>query len=165
MKVRALERPFYATCFWRVAVAATLLLLSLATAFGSDVPDLSGVWVERHPTGGSPLRLQVTQSGSRVQVRISGRDYFPDHVFGVGTIENGTASWTSPQGCIARFRWAGYNYDNPGVNTFTLSLRQPTEPGESGPQLVFVVNTHWNVPCANNHPVDTERTQKILERR
>ena len=106
------------------------------------MPDFSGVWVETQPNSGPPLRLQLTQSGSRMQVRISYRDSFPDAVFSVATIENGTAIWTLPQACIARFRWPGYNYDNPGVNTFTLSLRQTSEPGELGPLLVYVQEVH-----------------------
>jgi hypothetical protein len=160
--VRDLDRPlFYIS---RVAVATGLLLFSLSNAVGSGVPDFSGVWVETQPNGISPLHLELIHSGSRVQVRISRYDYFPDHVFGVATVENGTASWSAPQGCAAQFRWPGYKYDNPGVNIYTLSLRQPTEPGESGPLLVYVQETHWNAPCANNHSIGTERTQKILRR-
>jgi hypothetical protein len=144
--------------------AALLPVLLLSGAVNSDVPDFSGVWVETQPDSGPPLRLQLTQSGSRVQVRISYRDSFPEVVFGIAMIANGTASWTMPQNCVARFRWPGYKYDHPGVNTFTLSLRQPTKPGEPGPLLVYVQETHWSVPCANNHPIGTERTQKILRR-
>ncbi len=111
------------------------------------------------------MRLQVTQSGSRMQVRISFRDdYFPA-AFRTATIENGAASWTIPQGCTARFRWLGYNYDNPGLNTFTLSLRQLAESGDSSPLLVYVQKIRWNVPCASNHPIGTEQIQRILRRR
>jgi hypothetical protein len=146
------------------AVAALLSLLLLSTAVGADVPDFSGLWVETQPAGGPPMRLQLTQSGARVQVRLSYRDSFPDAPFDIATIENGAATWTMPQGCIARFQWPGYNYDHPGVNTFTLSLRQPTEVGQSAPLLVYVQETRWNAPCANNHPIGTERVQKILRR-
>ncbi len=163
VKVRELERPFL--CISRVAVATLLSFFSLSGAAGPHVPDFSGVWVETQPNSGSPLRLQLTQSGSRVQVRMSYRDYFPDRIFGVATIKHETAGWSAPQGCDARFRWPGYDYDNPGVSTFTLSLRQPTEPVESGTLLVYVQQTRWNAPCANNHPIGTERTQKILKRR
>lgn len=164
MGMRELVRLCSATCFWRVAFAALLSLFLLSNASGSDISDFLGIWVETQPKSGKPMRMQLTQSGSQVQVRISSRDYFPDHIFGVAAIENGTATWTTPQACVARFRWAGYNYDNPGVNIITLSLRQPTEPGESGPLLVYVQETHWNAPCANNHPIGTERIQKILKR-
>jgi hypothetical protein len=71
-------------------------------------------------------------------------------------------TWTTRQDCTARFQWPGYNYDNPGINTYTLSLRQPTDPGESEPLLVYLQETRWNAPCADNHPIGTERTRKIL---
>jgi hypothetical protein len=160
--MRVWNLPSFAIC---ISVTALLALLVGPGAAGSDLPDFSGVWVETQSRSGPPLRLELTQSGSRVQVRISSRDYFPDAVFGVAAIENGTATWTSPQGCIARFRWPGYNYDNPGATTFTLSLRQPSDPGESGPLLVYSRETHWNVPCAANHPIGTERAETILKRR
>jgi len=166
LNMRASHRPSSVACFSQVLVAPALFsLLLLSRAVGSDVPDFSGVWVETQPESGPQLRLQLTQFGSRVQVRMSRRDYFPDRVFGVAAIENGTALWSTPQACVAPFRWPGYNYDNPGVNTYTLSLRQPTEAGEPGPLLVYVQETHWNVPCASNHPIGTERIQKILKRR
>lgn len=145
-------------------VAMLLLPVLLSTAPGSDVPDFSGTWSVQQPAGGPRFRLQLTQSGSRVEVRVSGSDSFPDAVFGVATIENGTATWTAPQGCIARFRWTGYKYDNPGLNTFTLSLRPPSEPGQGGPLLIYEQETRWNVPCATNHPIGTERIQRILTR-
>src|SRR5215471_4780475 len=143
----------------RNSLAALLLLVS--SAIGSDFPDFSGEWMEIRPASGSPMLLQLTQSGSRVQIRLSYREPIPDRAFGVATIENGTATLTMPQGCDARFQWPGYNYDNPGLNTFTMSLR-PAEPGQPGPLLVYVQETRWNVPCANNHPIGTERVQKIL---
>ena len=145
----------------RVAGAALLSLLAVLIASASDSPDFSGVWVETQPDSSRPLRLQLTQSGSQVQVRISRGDSFPEKIFATATLQNGTAVWTLPQSCIARFRWAGYNYDHPGTSTFTLSLQA----GESGLQLVYVEETRWNAPCANNHPVGTERVQKILKRR
>jgi hypothetical protein len=157
------RRPF-PSCFSRAAVAALLSLLPPSGALASDAPDFSGVWVEISPKSGPPLRIQLTQSGSRVQVRLSGRDNFPDRVLGVATIEDGTAVWRATQACVEQFQWPGYNYDKPGVNTFTLALRQPTQLDEPGPLLVFVVETHWKVPCASNHPIGTERTQRILRR-
>jgi hypothetical protein len=163
--MRELHRPFSASWFSQVAVATLLALLQLSNAIGSEVPDFSGVWVETQPNSGPPMQLQVTQSGSRVQVRISYGDSFSDRNFGVGTVENGAAIWTIREGCVARFRWPGYNYDNPGLSTFTLSLRHPAEPGEPGPLLVYVQEIHWNVPCASNHRIGTERVQKILRRR
>jgi hypothetical protein len=149
----------------RIAAAALLLpVVVLSSAVGSDSPDFSGVWVETHPAGGPPVRLLLIQSGSQVQVRLSYRDTFSDLIFGAGTIENGTATWTLRQSCVGRFRWPGYNYDNPGVNRFSLSLRDPGEPGQPGPRLIYVQESQWNVPCASNHPIGTERIQKILKR-
>jgi hypothetical protein len=142
-----------------------LSVLLLSGAAGSDAPDFSGVWLETQPDSGPPMRLQLVQTGSRVQVRISYRDTFPNFVFGMASIENETASWTDRLACVARFQWPGYNYDDPGVSKFTLSLRQPAEPGQPGPLLVYVQETHVNAPCANNHPIGIERTQKILRRR
>jgi hypothetical protein len=139
-----------------------LLLLSLAA--GAETSAFSGVWVETQPDHGAPLRLELTQSGTRLQVRSSFRDYFRDKIVDVATLENGTAVWSVPQACVARFRWPGYNYDNPGVNTYTLSLRNSSDSGGSETVLVYVQETRWNVPCANNHPIGTERVQRILRR-
>jgi hypothetical protein len=100
-----------------------------------------------------------------VQVRSSYRDYFPGRIFGVATLENGTAAWTLPQTCVAKFRWPGYDYDSPGVNTFTLSFRNSTDSRGSEPLLIYMQETRWNVPCANNHRIGTERVQRILRRR
>ena len=129
----------------------------------TDVPDFSGVWVEPNPVVGPPMHLQLIQSGSKVQVRVSYRVTFSGSIAGVGIIENGTATWTLPQGCIGRFQWPGYNYDNPGVNKVSLSLRDPAEPGQPGRLLVFVQEIQWNAPCAN-HQIGTERIQRTLKR-
>lgn len=158
-------RPSSPSLLSRIVVAALLSVLLLSGAAGSDAPDFSGVWVETQPDSGLPMRLQLVQTGSRVQVRISYRDTFLGAVFGIAVIESGTASWTAREECVARFQWSGYNYDDPGVSKFTLSLRQPAEPGQPGPLLVYAQETHWNAPCANNHPIGIERTQKILRRR
>jgi hypothetical protein len=163
--MRKLGRPFSAIRWLGIAAAIILSIPLTSSAFGSDVPGFTGVWMELQPKSGPAMRLQVTQLGSRLQVRISYRDFFSDAVFGVATVENGTPVWTSPQGCAARFRRLGYDYDNPGLNTFTLSLHQPAEPGELSPRLVYVQETRWNVPCANNHPIGTERVERILGRR
>ena len=154
-----------ASSLWRIAVAALLPVLLVSSAMGFDLPDFNGEWVEIQSSGGPPMRLQLTQSGSQVQVRASYREAFPERVFGNAMIENGTATWTLPQSCVARFQWPGFMYDNPGLNTFTLSLRQSTEPGQPGPLLVYVQEAHWNVPCANNHPIGTERIEKLLRLR
>jgi hypothetical protein len=159
------SRPrFLAVFLSRIAAATLLPLVLLFSASSSEMPDFSGVWVETHSVSGPPLRLQLVQSDSKVQIRTSRNGAFSDPVFGVGTIENGSATWTSRQGCIARFQWPGYDYGNPGINTFTLSLRDP-EPGQPGPLLVFLTETHWNAPCASNHPIGIERVERTLQRR
>src|SRR5580700_5727888 len=94
-----------ARSLWRIAVAALLPVLLVSSAIGFDLPDFNGEWVEIQPSSGPPERLQLTQSGSRVQVRISYRESFSEAVFGTATIENGTATWTLPQACVARFLW------------------------------------------------------------
>jgi hypothetical protein len=128
------------------------------------MPDFSGVWLETQPESGPPVQLQLVQYGSRVQVRISYRDYFSDKISAQATLENGTASWSLRQSCVGQFRWPGYNYDNPGASMVTLSLRHSIDPGVSEPLLVYTQETRWDVPCANNHPIGVERVQKLLKR-
>lgn len=99
-----------------------------------------------------------------MQVRLSYRDTFPDAPFGNAMIENETAVWTAPQGCIGRFRWNGYDYQNPGLNTFKLSLRSPNGRTETSPLLVYVQESRWDAPCAANHPIGIERIEKLLRR-
>jgi hypothetical protein len=124
----------------------------------------SGLWVELRPDSGPPMRLKLTQAGSQVQVRLSYRESFTDRVFGVATIENDRATWTGPQSCIDRFRSPGYNYDNPGANTFTLSLGKPIDAAHPGPSLLYIQEVQWNAPCGG-HPIGTERIRKILTRK
>jgi hypothetical protein len=164
MEVRDSSRRSATSSLSRIAVVALLPVALLSSAVNSDMPDFSGLWVEMDPAVGPPMRLQLNQSGSELQVRMSYRDTPPYSVFGVAAIENGAASWTLPQSCIARFQWPGYSYDNPGINRFSLSLRDPADPGQPGPLLVYVQETEWHVPCANNHPIGTERIEKILRR-
>jgi hypothetical protein len=127
-------------------------------------PSFSGLWVELRPDSGPPMRLKLTQAGSQVQVRLSYRDSFPDRVFRVATIENDRATWTGPQSCVAQFRSPGYNYDNPGANTFTLSLGKPIDGGQTEPLLLYIQDVQWNAPCGG-HPIGTERIRKILTRK
>jgi hypothetical protein len=143
---------------------ALVLLLSLFSVFGAD-PDFNGVWVETHPESGPPMRLQLIQNGTQVQVRMSYRDHFSaDHVDGVANVENGVGMWSEPIGCSPRYQHPGFDYRNPGVNTTALSLADSTDPGEPGPLLVYTQEIRWNAPCANNHPIGTERLRKILRR-
>jgi hypothetical protein len=133
--MRVLSWRSFAICCSRIALLSLLLIRG---ASGSDVPDFAGVWVEIKPASGPPARLKVTQSGSRLQIWLSYFEGFPDPPWGVAQIEKGSAIFARPQACNPPFRWDGYNYDNPGLNTFTLSLRQPTGPGDLSPLLVYL---------------------------
>jgi hypothetical protein len=126
--MRGLSNRFPRARLPRIAVAALLPVVLLSATISSDVPDFSGVWVEIQPDSAPLLRLQLIQSGLKVQIRASRRDTFSDSVFGVGTIENGIVTWSGREGCVERFQWSGYNYDNPGVDMYSLSLRSATGP-------------------------------------
>jgi len=146
----------------RTAILVLLPAVLFSTPLTTDTPsDFSGVWSEINSASGRPMRLQLIQSGSKVQVRISYRETFPSFVEAVGVVEDGKVTWTARQSCTGRFQWPGYHYDNPGVNRYSLSLQDPS-PGQTGRLLVYVQETQWHVPCATNHPVGTERIKKIL---
>lgn len=123
----------------------------------------SGVWVELRPASGPAMRLKLTQTGSQVQVRLSYRDSFPDRAFAVAAIENDKVTWTAAMSCAVQFRSTGYNYDNPGIYTVTLSLGKPIVVGDPRPSLLYIQEFQWNAPCGG-HPIGTERIQKILTR-
>jgi len=112
------------------------------------------------PAGGRPMRIKLSQDGSQVTVRLSYSDSFSGRVFGAATVRNGVATWTVPQGCVERFQSPGYNYDNPGLNTFTLSFL-PADGQQRRPVLVYTQVTLWNVLCGN-HRIGTEGLQKVL---
>jgi len=146
-------------------IAAVLLpVVLVAGPINPDLPDFSGEWIEIQPDHGPPLGLQLMQSGSRVRVRGSYRDSFSEKDVATATIDNGTATFTLSQGCVARFQWPGYNYDSPGKNVFTLSLRQPAETGQPKPLLIYVQESYWYAPCSN-HQIGVERIEKVLKRR
>lgn len=144
------------------SIAMLLSSVPLSGAGSGDGPDFSGIWIEVSQHSGPAMRLRLDQSGSRVEVRITANEQFPDKVFGVATIENGTAIWSGPQSCVGRFQSPGYSYDDPSVNRFKLSL-SPAAPGEE-PLLVFVEETQWKAPCGG-HPIGVERIERTFKRR
>jgi hypothetical protein len=91
---------------------------------------------------------------SRSVMRLSYTEIF-GRVFGQATLLGDQATWTLPQSCALQFQKFGSNYDNPGVNVFTLRLE--------GPVLVYEQETKWLVPC-DGHPIGTEQTKKTLQR-
>jgi hypothetical protein len=140
------------------------LLAQQLAASAPQSPSFSGLWIELRQDSGPPMRLKLTQGGAQVQVWLSYRDSFSDRVFGVATIENDRATWTGPQSCAVQFRSPGYNYDHPGVNTFTLSLGKPIDGVQPGPSLLYIQDVQWSAPCGG-HPIGTERIRKILTRK
>jgi hypothetical protein len=119
----------------------------------------SGVWAETRPASGPLMRIKFAQNGSQLVVWLSYSDSFGDRAFATATIKNGVATWAAPQSCVERFRSPGYNYDNPGMNTFALSFLQAD--GQPEPVLVYTQATQWNAPCGG-HPIGTEGLQKLL---
>jgi hypothetical protein len=141
---------------------AGLACCTLAVSARQAAPDFSGVWMETNPQSGPPMRLKLNQNGSQLEVRMSYTGTFGDQPFGVATIyNNNTATWSAPQGCAPRFRTAGYDYSNPGVNTFTLVLRRSMNSGIPTWVIRYSQDVVWNAPCGG-HPVGTERIRKML---
>jgi hypothetical protein len=105
------------------------------------------------------MRIKLIQNGSQVTVWLSYYDSFSDRSIATASIRNGVASWAAPQGCVERFQSAGYNYDNPGMNTFALSFLPVA--GQPTPVLVYTQVTLWNAPCGG-HRIGTEGLQKLL---
>ncbi len=153
------RRTFVALIAFALFLDAQTLPAQQDTNSAPPPPAFSGVWAEMRPASGPPMRIKLSQNGSQVMVWSSYSDSFPDRVFGTATIKNGVATWSAPQGCVERFRSPGYNYDNPGTNTFALSFLQAA--GQPGPVLVYTQVTQWNVPCGG-HPIGTEGIQKLL---
>jgi len=156
----------YASCL-AIALAAQSIAVGVAFAprrvqGAGPLPNYSGTWIEMAPQRGPAMRLQLTQEGSRIEVRLSYTGTFTGEVF-VATIQSDdTARWTLGQSCVAQFRKPGYNYDNPGENLIRLSLSPPTD-GSTETVLLYTQFTKWNLPC-DGHPIGTERISKTLQR-
>jgi hypothetical protein len=151
-----------------IVLAVQFIVLGVAVAprllrGAASTPNYSGTWVETKPQKGRALRLNLTQNGSQIEVRMSRTGTFSGNVFGVATIQSdNSATWTLRQDCAAEFRHAGYNYDNPGENLFTLRLSQPTGSDSSEPVFLYTEDTKWNVPC-EGHPIGTEHVSAVLQ--
>ena len=152
-----------------MVLAIQLIALSAAVAprllrGAASTPNYAGSWVETRPLKGPPLEVRLTQNGPQIEVRISRNGTFNGKVFGVATIQSdNSATWTLAQGCRPEYRHAGYNYDNPGKNLFTLRLSPQTTSGSSEPELLYAEDTTWNVPC-DGHPIGTEHALTVLRR-
>jgi hypothetical protein len=159
----------FSTCVFRAKKCghSGLLLIVALMSFAAAVcarqssSAFAGVWMETRPQSGPPMRLKLTENGSQLEVRMSYTGTFGDQVFGVATIYNNMATWSSPQGCAPRFRTAGYDYSNPGVNTFTLVLKRSMDSGIPTWVLHYKQTVQWNAPCGG-HPVGTELIRKVL---
>ena len=98
--------------------------------------------------------LDLQQADPEVTVRISyTRSFGP--AFGKAIARSGEAAWTVPQGSAERFQHPGYNYDNPGSNTFALGL--------DGSILCMNSRPAGPSPCGG-HSVGTETVRKRLQR-
>jgi len=121
--------------------------------------EFAGRWEEIPPLvpqdKGHPMWLKLLQNGSELTVWISYTGSFTGPAFGQALISGNQATWTLPQGCAPRFQHAGFNYDNPGSNTFLLRL--------DGSILWYEVQTRWTSPC-DGHSVGTETERKRLQR-
>jgi hypothetical protein len=122
----------------------------------APTPNFAGVWVEMNPKDAAhPLRLKVEQSGSQISLYISHTQVFGSQAFFEAAISRGKATLSMPQGCAPRFRQSGYNYDNPGVMIFHVSLR--------GTTLIYEQDTQWTSPC-DGHPIGIEQNTSELQR-
>jgi thiol-disulfide isomerase/thioredoxin len=125
------------------------------TVPGAPIPDFRGTWVEEDPLDSAhPMRLRIAQSKSIITVYISYTQKFAGAGY-TAAVGQGQATWEEHQGCAERFWLPGYNYDNPGFNTFRLSLQ--------GTTLKYEQETHWLVPC-DGHPAGVETVTRELGR-
>jgi len=121
--------------------------------------EFTGIWEEGLPLApqdrGHPTWLKLLQNGSELTIWISYTGSFTGPAFGHALVNGSQATWTLPQSCAQRFQHRGYDYDNPGSNTFTLRL--------DGSILWYEAQTRWTSPC-DGHSVGTETVRKRLQR-
>ncbi|MGO9516904.1 MAG: adenylate/guanylate cyclase domain-containing protein [Candidatus Korobacteraceae bacterium] len=123
---------------------------------GAPIPNFDGTWAEISPKDPAhPFRLKVGQNGARISLYISYTQSFNSVPFLEATISQGRATTSLPQGCAPKFQKDGYDYHNPGVNIFTVSLR--------GSTLVYEQETKWTSPC-DGHPIGVEPNIRELQR-
>ena len=122
---------------------------------GVPIGDFRGTWVEGDPVDvAHPMRLRIVQDKSTITVYISYTQIFGGAGY-TAAVDQGQATWKEGQGCAQRFWLPGYNYDNPGFNTFRLSLQ--------GTTLKYEQETHWLVPC-DGYPAGIETVTRELGR-
>lgn len=127
-----------------------------ATVPEPSSPDFAGTWAEIRPEDSArPMRLKIEQSGNEIQLYLSYTQSFSNKPFFQAPIKNGRAIATMPQGCAKIFQHAGYKYDDPSVNIFSVSLRNSV--------LIYEQSTQWTSPC-DGHPIGVERNERQLQR-
>jgi hypothetical protein len=132
----------------------TLPQVQQLTSQALPVAAFDGIWVQTDAEGDQPpMRLDLRQNGSQIKVQLSSTDVFGN--IGHATVQNGVATWSLRQGCAERFQKPGFSYDNPGMNIFTLTLRDS--------RLLYEKETRWTVPC-DGHSIGTEKISATLRR-
>jgi TonB family protein len=152
-------------------LAVNFLLPAVPTVQDTNLPPtgnpepasaFAGIWVEKNPTSGPPMRLKLAPRGSQIEVYLSYTASWGSRPFGVATIQNDNATWTEIQTCGEMHRKPGYNYDHPGDNFWNLSIRRPIADSALGPILFYTQETRMYVPCGGS--IGTQRIVKVLER-
>ena len=133
------------------------LLLGSAALSSASAQEFGGRWLEEHPQSGPPMRLRLIPNDNQVAVHLSYTDTFSDDIFGTAIIRGNLASWSAPQSCAPQFQSPGYNYNNPGANFFSMTIRND----DGRRMLIYTQITRWNAPCGGN-PIGTQRIQKTL---
>ena len=141
----------------KVVVRAQLVEVgSSAGTSANSVPNFAGIWAEINPEDPAhPLRLRVVQSGAQIACYTSYTQVFGNGADLEATISQGRATTAMPQGCSPKFQKAGYNYDKPGIDIRSISLR--------GSILVYEQDTKWTSPC-DGHSIGVEQDIRELNR-
>ena len=127
-----------------------------AVSLAASIPNFAGIWKKINPKDAAhPMRLKVVQSGDQIACYITHTEVFDNRPFLQAIISQGKATTSHPQGCPPKFRKPGYNYDNPGVDIFSINLR--------GSTLVYEQESKWTSPC-DGHPIGTEQRITKLQR-
>ena len=122
----------------------------------TNEPNFAGIWSEVNPKDpGRPMQLRIVRNGAQIAGFISYTGTFSNKPLIEAEITQGRATTSRPQSCAPQFQKPGYNYDEPGVNIFTLSLR--------GSTLMYEQDTKWSSPC-DGHPIGVEQTVRELQR-
>jgi hypothetical protein len=118
------------------------------------LPNFAGTWVQTVPRSGPAMHMEIMQNGSQLTVYISYTEG-SSQPFGQASMQGDNAVWALPQGCSPEYQKPGYDYTQPGMNTFTLEL--------NGSVLIYTQQTKWTSPC-DGHSIGTETINKNLQR-